>query len=69
MFLTMASNDFEKFIDKEILLSSVANRSVLWDKTLDSYKDKNAKTAAWREIFVILKDYFEVMEQRKRQVR
>ncbi|XP_069359086.1 uncharacterized protein [Maniola hyperantus] len=63
----MASKDFEKFIRKEILISLIEKRPVLWDKTLNIYKDKVAKAAAWREICVILMEDFEKLEQEERQ--
>ncbi|XP_045766741.1 uncharacterized protein LOC123868313 [Maniola jurtina] len=63
----MASKDFEKFIRKETLISLVEKRPVLWDKTLDIYRDKVAKAAAWREICVTLMEDYEKLEQTERQ--
>ncbi|CAH2017500.1 unnamed protein product [Acanthoscelides obtectus] len=45
----------------------VEDRPVLWDTTLDKYKDNTASIAGWREICVILMEDFEAMEQRQRQ--
>lgn len=59
---------FDKIIDREVLISTVEERPVLWDKFLDIYKDKSAKTAAWREICLILNENFEEMEQKERQI-
>lgn len=56
-----------KNIDVELLISLVQNRPVIWDKTLEIYKDKNLRTAGWREICLILKEDFEEMEEKKRQ--
>jgi hypothetical protein len=63
----MANKAFEKYIDQEVLINCVEIRPVVWDKTLEIYKDKIAKAAAWREICVILKEDFEAMEQKERQ--
>lgn len=63
----MASKAFEKYVEQEVLINCVESRPVLWDKTLEIYKDKIAKTAAWREICGILKEDFEAMEQKERQ--
>ncbi|KAF9406028.1 hypothetical protein HW555_013446, partial [Spodoptera exigua] len=43
------------------------HRDVLWDKTLEIYKDKNLRTAGWREICIILNEDFEEMEEKNRQ--
>ncbi|KAJ8728533.1 hypothetical protein PYW07_006229 [Mythimna separata] len=65
--IIMASKAFEKYVEQEVLINCVESRPVLWDKTLEIYKDKIAKTAAWREICGILKEDFEAMEQKERQ--
>ncbi|CAH2008294.1 unnamed protein product, partial [Acanthoscelides obtectus] len=54
-------------INTELLISLVEARPALWDKTLDTYKDKNLKSSAWREICSLLKENFEDMEQKERQ--
>lgn len=64
----MASKTFEKYIDQEVLINCVEIRPILWDKTLEIYKDKIAKAAAWREICVILKEDFQAMEQKERRI-
>ncbi|KAH9629104.1 hypothetical protein HF086_008553 [Spodoptera exigua] len=56
-----------KNINVENLISLVQNRPVLWDKTLEIYKDKNLRTAGWREICIILNEDFEEMEEKNRQ--
>ncbi|CAH1958721.1 unnamed protein product [Acanthoscelides obtectus] len=63
----MSTKEWEKLIDKEILITLVEVRPVLWDKTLDKYKDNTASIVGWREICVILVEDFEAMEQRQRQ--
>lgn len=59
---------FDQQIDRDVLIATVRDRPVLWNKFLDVYKDKTAKTAAWREICMILKEDFEEMEQQDRQL-
>lgn len=54
-------------IDTEVLISLVEERPVIWDKTLEIYKDRNLKTSAWREICAILKADFKEMEEKERQ--
>ncbi|GBP96880.1 hypothetical protein EVAR_98814_1 [Eumeta japonica] len=63
----MASNTFNKNIDQEVFINCIECRPVVWDKTLEIYKDKIAKAAAWREICVILNEDFEAMEHKERQ--
>ncbi|KOB66968.1 GTPase Der [Operophtera brumata] len=41
----MSTKEWEKLIDKEMLISLVEDRPVLWDKTLDKYKDNTASIA------------------------
>ncbi|XP_037295191.1 uncharacterized protein LOC115455436 [Manduca sexta] len=43
------------------LIQSVRDRPCLWDKTLESYKDRVERRAAWEEIFNILDDGYEDM--------
>jgi len=54
-------------IDTELLISLIEERPVIWDKTLDSYKNKNLKESAWKEICIILNRDFKEMEQKQRQ--
>lgn len=63
----MTTKEWEKLIDKEMLISLVEDRPVLCDKTLDKYKDNTTSIAGWREICGFLMEDFEVMEQRQRQ--
>lgn len=56
----MESFDFETFI------SLVEDREVLWDKTLDIYKDKRKSLKAWFEICHIMnKDFAELPDTEK----
>ncbi|KAL4126358.1 hypothetical protein QTP88_010580 [Uroleucon formosanum] len=54
-------------ISIEMLISLVEARPALWDKTLDSYKDKTSKESAWREICTILNEDFQALDQKERQ--
>lgn len=46
-------------IDIEQLIMLVEERRLLWDKSLDEYKDKNKNREAWREICQALFPGFE----------
>lgn len=46
-------------IDLEVLIFLVEARPVLWDKTTDIYKDRNATKKACREVCIGLKEDFE----------
>jgi hypothetical protein len=46
-------------VDVECLISLVEERPVLWDKTLDTYKDRNVKKPGCKEVCLELKNYFE----------
>ena len=46
-------------IDAEVLISLVEPKPVLWDKTLDIYKDRIATRKAWEEVCLALKPDFE----------
>jgi len=54
-------------INTEHLVSLVEARPVLWNKSLDVYKNKTLKESAWREICSILNENFPVLEQEERQ--
>lgn len=41
------------------MISLVEQRPAIWDKRLDSYKDKNVKEALWWEIYNLLKEDFD----------
>ncbi|KAF5302672.1 hypothetical protein FQA39_LY10168 [Lamprigera yunnana] len=49
------------------LISLVENEAVLWDKTLEQYKDKNLRIAAWREICTILNPNFDELRKKERK--
>lgn len=60
--ITMANN-----ITPEVLIPLVEQRAVLWDKTLDIYKDKGLKLAAWREICCVFEPNFDKLEEKERK--
>lgn len=41
-------------LDIEFLITLIQDRPMLWDKTLDSYKDRNVTKKAWQEISIEL---------------
>ena len=45
-------------IDAEVLITLVQTRPVLWDKTLDVYRDRIATRNAWYEVCLELKQNF-----------
>jgi hypothetical protein len=51
--------DFE--FDIDLLIFLVAARPVLWDKTDDIYKDRNETKKSWREVYICLKEDFEIL--------
>ncbi|KAH9627914.1 hypothetical protein HF086_011396 [Spodoptera exigua] len=54
-------------ITPEVLIPLVEQRAVLWDKTLDVYKDKGLKLAAWREICCVFEPNFDKLEEKERK--
>ncbi|XP_055936913.1 uncharacterized protein LOC129966504 [Argiope bruennichi] len=56
----------ELSIDNEILIALVQERPVLWDKTLDIFKDKNATRNAWHEVCLEIYSDFDELEEKKR---
>jgi hypothetical protein len=54
-------------VDAELLISFIEERPVLWDKTFETYKDKNLTLEAWREICRIVHPNFESLNERKRK--
>ncbi|KPI99593.1 hypothetical protein RR46_01282 [Papilio xuthus] len=47
--------------DVVLLIESVRDRPCLWDKSLENYKDRVERRAAWEEIFSILDEGYEEM--------
>ncbi|XP_060800955.1 uncharacterized protein LOC132901888 [Amyelois transitella] len=54
-------------IDPELLITLIEIRPILWDKTLENYKDNNLRTAAWREVCIVLREDFQELEEKERQ--
>ena len=48
----------ESDIDIDVLITLVEARPVLWDKTQEIYKDRNATRKAWQEVCMELKGEF-----------
>lgn len=57
----------ESSIDNELLISLVEQNPVLWDKTLELYKNRVATQAAWKEVMVIIDPNLETKEEKARQ--
>ena len=51
--------DFE--FDVDLLISLLEARPVLWDKTVDIYKDRTERKKAWREVCIRLQEDFEAL--------
>ena len=56
----------EVAIDNELLIHLVQERPVLWDKSLDTFKDRNATRNAWHEVCLQLRDDFDKLEDSKK---
>jgi len=54
--------------DVEFLITLVQERPVLWDKFLDSYKDRNATKNAWREILIQLNPEFDALDDKEKNL-
>jgi hypothetical protein len=55
--------------DIELSVSLVVSRPVLWDKTDDSYKDRNKTKQAWTEVCVCLQEDFEALGDVKKRLQ
>lgn len=54
-------------ISPEILIPLVEQRSVIWDKTSEIYKDKILKLTAWREICCCINPDYDTLEDSERR--
>lgn len=54
--------DFEFNVEK--FLSLVEENTVLWDRSLDIYKNKTLTYEAWKEIAAKMKDDFDNLNQK-----
>ncbi|CAH1979196.1 unnamed protein product [Acanthoscelides obtectus] len=58
--ITQADEISDKMdINQEVLITLVQERPVIWDKTIEGYKNKRLKFDCWKEIFVQLNPAFE----------
>lgn len=53
-------------IDSEVLITLVEARPVLWDKTLEHYKDRNLTRNAWNEVCIELNSEFEELGDKEK---
>jgi len=58
----------EDILDVDLLIASVEERPLLWDKTLDSYSDRNEKRKCWRDIFCRMKPGFEELDIKDQKI-
>jgi hypothetical protein len=54
-------------VDAELQISFIEERPVLWDRTSETYKDKNLTLEAWREICKTVHLDIESLDERKRK--
>ncbi|KPJ14681.1 hypothetical protein RR48_04507 [Papilio machaon] len=54
--------------DVVLLIESVRDRPCLWDKSLENYKDRVERRAAWEEIFSILDESYEEMSPEMKRI-
>lgn len=68
LFVIIFEMSLKKFnYDVIKLIDCVRERPCLWDRTLDSYKDRFERRAAWEEIFCILEEkYWTMLPEEKR---
>ena len=52
--------------DTDLLISLVEARPVLWEKTDDSYKDRNETKKAWTEVCICLQEGFKTLGDAKK---
>jgi hypothetical protein len=55
----------EECLKVEVLISLVESKPVLWDKTLEGFKDRNATRNAWSEVCLALKPDFDVIDNKE----
>lgn len=53
-------------IDNEILISLIREKPVLWDKTLEIFKDRNATKNAWHEVCLEFRSDFDQLKEKDR---
>uniref|UniRef100_A0A2A4K541 MADF domain-containing protein n=1 Tax=Heliothis virescens TaxID=7102 RepID=A0A2A4K541_HELVI len=55
------------YIAPEVLIPLVEKKPAIWDKTIDAYKDKEAKLTAWRDICSTLDPNFDTLDGRDKK--
>lgn len=55
-------------VDAEMLISFIQKRPVLWEKTLDIFKDRTATRNAWREVCVEVNNDFDTMDENEKNI-
>jgi len=58
----------EDILDVDLLTTSIEERPLLWDKTLDLYSDRNEKRKCWRDIFCKMKPGFEELHIKDQKI-
>lgn len=53
-------------IDTDTLIELVGTKPMLWDKTVNSYKDRNSKQRAWREVCLGLNPGYDEMAENEK---
>lgn len=53
-------------IDNDLLITLVEQRPVLWDKTLDAFKDRDATRKAWCEVCKELRSDFSDLDDKEK---
>lgn len=57
----------EKFyVDRELLISLIKDKPVLWDRTTDCYKNRIFTIDAWKDIATNINPEFESMNKKAR---
>ncbi|KAL4104427.1 hypothetical protein QTP88_019728 [Uroleucon formosanum] len=58
----------EDILDVDLLITLVEENPLLWDKTLDSYSDRNEKRKCWKDMFCKIKPGFEEMDIKDQKI-
>lgn len=56
------------YLDVECMIQEVHLRPILWDVSLDDYKDKNKKTKAWMEVCETVYDNFKETPESQKKI-
>jgi len=58
----------EDIVDVDLLITLVEEKPILWNKTIDSYSDRNEKRKCWRDVFCKIKPGFEEMDFKDQKI-